>query len=285
MTELCCESCLKTFHNSGLFVHILQHGRNKNSPCFKFYIDKYKHIDLFPFSKFSKNRKYHCECCDRWFIQLYRHLRQYSDVCINHYQTKYGEEYNWPVGATKVCFCRDCNMQLPDHRAEYCANCRHTKYNVMKNPTVLRKQMTIVSETNKKPEVKKRRSLATKKWISNHPTFRQDQKNYMLSGGASLALSCNHSPSKPQVELFNIVKEIYPDAILDYRLVEANKVLDIAVLDLKLDIEYDGSYWHQDLEADIKREKEIRSMGWDIIRYRDYIPTIKELKDDIENKI
>ena len=47
-------------------------------------------------------------------------------------------------------------------------------------------------------------------------------------------------------------------------------------------IEYDGSYWHQDKSADEKRQKEIEGIGWRFLRYRDYIPTLDELKNDLK---
>jgi hypothetical protein len=107
----------------------------------------------------------------------------------------------------------------------------------------------------------------------------------MLNGGASLALAANCSPSKPQIELFELTKQLYPSAIIDHRLKEINKVLDIAIPEILLDIEYDGSYWHQDAGADLVRENKIKSIGWKVIRFRDYIPTIDELNNKIQEVI
>lgn len=56
----------------------------------------------------------------------------------------------------------------------------------------------------------------------------------------------------------------------------------------KIGIEVDGREWHQDIEKDLKRQKEIESMGWKIIRiqgrktfktYEDYFP------EDFEEKL
>ena len=57
--------------------------------------------------------------------------------------------------------------------------------------------------------------------------------------------------------------------------------LDIALPEEKTNIEYDGSYFHQDLEKDKKRDAELGEMGWTVIRYRDYVPTPEELKEDL----
>jgi len=54
------------------------------------------------------------------------------------------------------------------------------------------------------------------------------------------------------------------------------------ISELKIAIEYDGSYWHQDKEKDLKRQKEIEQCGWRFIRYCDFIPSREKLLEDIE---
>lgn len=270
-----CEFCKRKFTKHGLDVHILQHGKRKDSGCFKFYISKYNHIELIPLSKDSKNKKYQCENCKHWFSQLYRHISQYSDICFSYYQNKYGSKNNWPNGSTKIKCCPDCGCELNDHRAMFCINCSS------KNPIVVRNKIQHETKTGislkqyylNNPGAKIAISKRRKKYHQDNPIIRQKQKEYMLIGGASLALSKSENPSKPQVILFNLVKELYPTTILNHRLTEINRVLDIAIPELKLDIEYDDSYWHQNKEADIIREEQIRKLGWNIIRFVDHIPT------------
>lgn len=86
-------------------------------------------------------------------------------------------------------------------------------------------------------------------------------------------------PSKPQIELFNLVKEIFPSAILDQE--NNSYVLDIAIPEYRLAIEYDGSYWHND-ERDKIRDLVLESVGWKTLRFKDYIPTKEELIQKIE---
>lgn len=106
-------------------------------------------------------------------------------------------------------------------------------------------------------------------------------KERMLNGGASYALSFIENPSKPQVELFNLVKELYPSTIINFPIKFYNRNIDIAIPEFKIAIEYDGSYWHQDKDADEKRQKDIETLGWRFLRYFDYIPSINELENDI----
>ena len=96
------------------------------------------------------------------------------------------------------------------------------------------------------------------------------------------------NPSKPQTELFNLVKEDHPEAILEYPCLKYS--IDIVIPNLKIAIEYDGSYWHQDKEYDDKRQKEIEEQGWTFLRYIDQVPSKYKLRKDLnilinENKI
>lgn len=76
--------------------------------------------------------------------------------------------------------------------------------------------------------------------------------------------------SKPQLELFELIKEKYPTAILEYPFLDY--CLDIAVPELKLCFEYDGSYWHQDAEKDRIRDEVLERYGWTVKRFVDRLP-------------
>ena len=114
---------------------------------------------------------------------------------------------------------------------------------------------------------------------------RENHSKRMKNGGAVYALSFNQNPSKPQVELYELVKSLFPEeSILNFPAQgKSGKSysLDIAILSLKIDVEYDGSYWHQDEEKDEERQKDLENLGWKFLRYRDYIPTLEELRDSL----
>ena len=110
----------------------------------------------------------------------------------------------------------------------------------------------------------------------------QRMRKHMKNRGSSYIRSFIKKISKPQLELFNLVKELYPETILEYQCL--NYFIDIVIPNLKIAIEYDGSYWHQGREEyDDKRQKEIENEGWKFLRYRDYVPSKEELKKDIYN--
>lgn len=89
--------------------------------------------------------------------------------------------------------------------------------------------------------------------------------------------------SKPQLELYEMVKNIYPNAILNYPLSSLSLDIYISVGGVGIDIEYDGWYYHQNKQRDLKRDMYIRSNGIKIIRIRSggLLPTQNELIDAI----
>lgn len=113
-------------------------------------------------------------------------------------------------------------------------------------------------------------------------THREKQRNRMLNGHAIYMLSFSQTPSKPQITLFNLVKEIHSTAEMEYYVKEVNKCIDIVIKEYMIAIEYDGSYWHKDKLYDDKRQKSLEKLGWKFIRYVDYIPKKEELIYKIE---
>jgi len=113
----------------------------------------------------------------------------------------------------------------------------------------------------------------------------EKQRQKMKNGLAAYANSFITNPSKPQVELYEMVKSLYPSAEIGYPIYEFNKNVDICIPEHLLVIEYDGSWWHQDEESDKKRQEQIESLGYNFLRYRDHLPTLPELKKRIEERI
>lgn len=114
-------------------------------------------------------------------------------------------------------------------------------------------------------------------------SMREATVERMLNGQALRArrAASMNKTSSFQMRLFKKVKRMYPEAELEHPV--NNRSLDIAIPSLKIDIEYDGSYWHnQKVEDDKKRDDMLRDNGWHILRYVDRIPTNRELLEDIQ---
>ena len=77
--------------------------------------------------------------------------------------------------------------------------------------------------------------------------------------------------SKPQMEMYLTIKEYFPSAVLEHpvKTREGVKLIDVAVVNKKLAFEFDGSYWHQDKQADTTREEAIVNEGWVVIRFNE----------------
>lgn len=96
----------------------------------------------------------------------------------------------------------------------------------------------------------------------------------------------NIPTSKIQVEFFNFCKKNFPECE-----VELNYPVDVLSLDIlmitpegiKIDIEYDGWYWHQNKKKDYARDVILKEKGYKIIRVRagELLPSLQELKKAI----
>jgi len=142
---------------------------------------------------------------------------------------------------------------------------------------------------NIKHTIESKRTLSErnkKLWKDSSSYFRSEenrkrQSDMMKNGFAAYMCSKIRSPSKPQIQLYEISKELFPSSILQYKI--NNFCVDIAIPDMKIILEYDCWYWHQDEEKDLKRQKEIESLGWKFIRFRDYIPNKEQLYKEVSN--
>jgi len=145
-------------------------------------------------------------------------------------------------------------------------------------------------------ETRLKLSLASKKdWKNpnskhNSKEYRNMLRNKMLNGQAAKLNKYIKNPSKPQKNIFKIVKEIFPSAILNCPFIKLNYNVDILIPEYKIVIEYDGAYWHKNLEKDNERQNKIEKLGYKFIRYsgtlkKELIPTKEQVKKDIEKII
>jgi very-short-patch-repair endonuclease len=94
--------------------------------------------------------------------------------------------------------------------------------------------------------------------------------------------------SKPQYYLYEKIKNIFNDAEIDYK-VQLNEkktvYLDVAIPSLKLNVEYDGKYWHSDngipkTFPDEQRDKCLAELGWKVLRVKE--ERYKDFKKEID---
>jgi very-short-patch-repair endonuclease len=93
--------------------------------------------------------------------------------------------------------------------------------------------------------------------------------------------------SSQQIEICELLKENGYTVELNYPLSNVNLDVAIFIGDIKIDLEYDGSFWHQDDQKDRKRDEYLKSQGWKILRIksRRMIPSLSDIEYAIEKLI
>ena len=114
-----------------------------------------------------------------------------------------------------------------------------------------------------------------------NPEFFEKMWNTMLQNGHSHV-------SKPQQEIYNILKELYEDCEQEVPCGKCSLDCVVSLDGIKIDVEYDGWFWHQDKYRDIKRDNFIKKNGYKIFRIKgckgDILPSKEQLEFHI-NKL
>lgn len=113
--------------------------------------------------------------------------------------------------------------------------------------------------------------------LLQHPEFR-------AKACASLYKNGTQKTSKPQIKLYEIIKQKHPNAELNYPYSACSLDVFVDIDGIKIDVEYDGYFYHQDQQRDIKRDKFLQSQGFKTLRVRSghLLPTEQELFDAID---
>ena len=154
------------------------------------------------------------------------------------------------------------------------------------------KKKLSLSKTGKKDsnETKISKSKARQKFLESEAGYkhREMHKNLMLNGGAAYCNKFIKNPSKPELMLKDIVLELFPTADPQHQVF--NYSIDIAIVEYKIAVEFDGWYHFNSPEAieyHKNRQKRIEDEGWTFLRYNIYkkFPTKEQIEKDIINLI
>lgn len=89
--------------------------------------------------------------------------------------------------------------------------------------------------------------------------------------------------SSQQLKVYEMLKKEYGNCELNKQC--GSNILDCVVIigNIKIDVEYDGSYWHQDEQKDRRRDEVVKSYGYKILRIRGghKLPTLSQLQEAI----
>ena len=88
--------------------------------------------------------------------------------------------------------------------------------------------------------------------------------------------------SQKQIELNNMIKDVYGNSELNYPCDKVSLDCMTIVDDIKIDVEYDGWYYHKDTQVrDTRRDNFVKSQGYKILRilaYANRLPTTPPIK-------
>lgn len=123
--------------------------------------------------------------------------------------------------------------------------------------------------------------------MEEHPEQKIKLRKIMLDGGALKAIKAIKKISNEEIKLRGMVKELYPSCEFQYGVF--NYALDVAILEYKIAIEYDGHYHFHTKEAINYfklRQERIEKEGWVFLRYTmfDKFPSKEKIQSDL-NKI
>lgn len=91
--------------------------------------------------------------------------------------------------------------------------------------------------------------------------------------------------SKKQIALNNMIRDIFGNCELNYPCDRASLDCMTIINGIKIDVEYDGWYWHKDTKIkDTRRDNYVKSQGYKVLRivaYEDRLPNVNELVESI----
>lgn len=296
-----CKICGREFKSiKGLSQHILKHNMSSNE-----YFDKYikKSNDGICMLKNCNNKTtyislnigYRKYCCSDHAVKCENYKKNKSEKMKqifndDHYRSKLsiGSKKFWNskngLKLKKKYSKERKHKKRPDvseiiRKRLMDKKIRKKHLKAINDPTTKEKRSISMKKAWEKEEVRENYRIGrqTKKVYEGH----KKQRKYMLNGGAAHARSFIRSPSLPQLELFKIIKTIFSVAQLEYKILNYN--VDIAIPQLKIAFEYDGSYWHQNKKIENERQTKIEKLGWQFIRYIDYIPSKNQIIKDMNN--
>lgn len=133
----------------------------------------------------------------------------------------------------------------------------------------LRQKRSKISKENwQNPEIKQRRIEGIKKkW--NKEKSKILNKRWVTLKEKWYKKGIPGISSEPQNILYDVVKQIYPGAIINDPTIIKGILIDVTIPSLKVAIEYDGYYFHQNTtQRDIGRISELHVKGWRTLNYR-----------------
>lgn len=214
------------------------------------------------------------------------HVKCICDYCGKEYETTYAI-YNKSVQRGKIA-CNDCKQKKREESfvKKYGVNspgaseqCRKQAKRVMKEKYGHEYALQTVSG---REHFKK--AMIENYGVDNpvyHPELAEKARISAFKNGTVPA-------SKPEKEIVKMLISLYgkENCIPGYPVDKTNLDCLLTIDDIKIDVEYDGKYWHQDKDRDRRRNHWMISKGYKVLRIladaRDNLPSIERLKEEVD---
>ena len=219
-------------------------------------------------------------CGERQRSITYRHLKIHG-LSVEEYKFKFVGEEMMCEDSRKIhsqSVSRSMKGKIPSDACRMALK----KANVKRFSTL--ESRILVSEKTKEayrrdPTIKERIGQGLKKFYVENPEVRKE------IGRRNIAHIREHPErhpnvvmanqqkfgrgyvSKPQMKLYELMCVAFEGVKLNYpiRTRESVRFADVALIDFKIDVEYDCEYWH-DVEKDRKRDRDLLEVGWRTVR-------------------
>lgn len=204
-------------------------------------------------------------------------------------------------GSIKNVSYKDYNKDHDEKLGDCCVRCRHIKYketmsnlygvcNSMFVPEILEK----IKETN--------RQKYGHDWHMQREGYQERYKSVMMErhghehalqvpqfakqARETMAKRGHLCISKPQKLLSEILLDMYGNCELEKPCGGCSLDCVVSVGDIKIDVEYDGWFWHQDSHRDVRRDNWVKKNGYSVFRikanHHDDMPTREQIDEQVQ---
>lgn len=232
---------------------------------------------------------------ERYGVSSYTKTEEYKEKTIKTNLEKYGVEHHMKLEESKN---KSRKTSLEKYGTEFYTQTE--EYKKRKKKTCLEKYGVEYPVQNEKIKEKIRKTceeryggigysseILLKKikesLFNNYGVYSPMQNNDIQKKARKTLYENGKVPtSKNQILIYNLLNEIYKDeeCILNYPFSKINMDCMLNINNIKIDIEYDGWYWHKDKEKeDRKRDEFLKENGYKILRIKSKrkIPTKEQL--------
>ena len=220
--------------------------------------------------------KYKATCNERYGVDHYSSTQEYRDKCESTCMERYGA-MAYITSEEGMARIRETNMQ------------KYGTPHPFGNPDVVKKLIKTQTELYggigvASPVIRKKiQQTNLQRYgvpdVLQSPEIREKSRLTMYTNGTA-------PTSKPQLLLNDMLNQLYGNAELNYPCGNCSLDSMIKVDGCKIDVEYDGWYWHsskEQLKKDYQRDWFVKSQGYKILRIKGHtkIPTEEQIEEAI----